>query len=280
MFSAAAAVSWIRLGGMSKQQAADQETEATGQEAAEPDHAASGGGKGAGHGRKHARGSQKGSASAGQESTSARAARAKASPPPAAESDTAAGGAGVRRVAVRPDYVAGAEQAVQLAANLKEREAKLQERDALFATREAHLQLVYDDLRAERAAIDELRKQLENEVKVLEEKVTHFEQQRSDLDNRQQAAEQARTRLETEEEANVKMMAGWLNSMDEESVAKIIGQMANTGMMSTAIKVLGKMTERKAAKALPLLPDGLAAQLMEKVEKLKLPPKKGSTSAE
>ena len=55
--------------------------------------------------------------------------------------------------------------------------------------------------------------------------------------------------------------------------AKILQQMADTGKMDTAVKVLAAMKPAKASKVLSEMPDSsLAAQLLEKMKSLKPAP--------
>jgi flagellar motility protein MotE (MotC chaperone) len=114
----------------------------------------------------------------------------------------------------------------------------------------------------------------------LNEAIDGMEKQRSGLDEERQKISkntqemEARiVQLQKEEQDNLKKMSSMYNSMAPESAAKILQNMADTGKMETAVKVLGLMQERQAAKVLAELTDaGLAAQLVEKLKGLRRVP--------
>jgi flagellar motility protein MotE (MotC chaperone) len=183
-------------------------------------------------------------------------------------------------VPLRPSYVVGAEETVQLATRLRDRAAAVKEREAQLTTRQTQLQLIVEDIRAERAAIDELRKQIQEELRavadqtrLLEEKKLETEQRQTELENRQQGIESRLTQLDSEERGNVKKIAAVYDTMPPESASKILLQLCDGGNMDTAVKLLGLMKERQAAKVLAEFPDpDLAAQLTLKLKGLKRAP--------
>ncbi len=91
-----------------------------------------------------------------------------------------------KRVAVRPSQTDGVAEAVQLATNLRERQATLREKEIQLAARQKQLDLVYKDIRGERTALDELRKQVNDELKALKEQLAGMEQQHADLEQERQ----------------------------------------------------------------------------------------------
>ncbi len=114
----------------------------------------------------------------------------------------------------------------------------------------------------------------------MNEAIQGVEKQRSNLDEERQKIsrntqemEGRVLQLQKEEHDNLKKMSGMYNSMAPESAAKILQNLADTGKMDTAVKVLGLMQERQAAKVLAELTDaGLAAQLVEKLKGLRRTP--------
>jgi flagellar motility protein MotE (MotC chaperone) len=184
-----------------------------------------------------------------------------------------------QRVAVRPPYSPGAEEAVQLANTLRDRLAATKEREAQLSARQKNLELIYQDIRGERAAVDELRKQVGEELKAVKDQAaaverrhTEMEEQRQKMSGRVKELEEHLIKIEELENGNVQKMAEMINTMAPESAAKILQQLADTSKMDTAVKLLGLMKERQAAKVLAEVPDpALAAQFLEKLKDLKRP---------
>lgn len=190
------------------------------------------------------------------------------------------------RAAVRPPYNAGAEEIARMTSELRSRLASVREREEQLAARKKMIELVQEDIRGERTALDELRTQIKNEIEALNEAVEGVEKQRGSLDEERQKIskntqemEAKIVQLQKEEQDNLKKMSGMYNSMAPEIAAKILQNLADTGKMDTAVKVLGQMQERQAAKVLAELTDaGLAAQLVEKLKSLRRVPVKTDIS--
>lgn len=184
------------------------------------------------------------------------------------------------RAAVRPTYNAGAEEIARMTGELRSRLAAVREREEQVAARKKMIELIQEDIRGERSALDELRTQIKNEIEALNEAVEGMEKQRGNLDEERQKMskntqdmEAKIVQLQKEEQDNLKKMSGMYNSMAPEIAAKILQNLADTGKMDTAVKVLGQMQERQAAKVLAELTDaGLAAQLIEKLKSLRRVP--------
>jgi flagellar motility protein MotE (MotC chaperone) len=188
------------------------------------------------------------------------------------ETKSAASEDSLPRVAVRPAYTPGIEETVQLASSLRDRAATVRERETQLVARQKQLELVYEDIRSERAAMDELRKQIGDELKAAEEQMTEVEHQRAELELKQQTMEGRVTEMDGREKDNIKRMGGVYDNMAPESAAKILQQMADSGTMDTAVKLLAVMKERQAAKVLAEMADpSLAAQLSERLKGLKRP---------
>ena len=184
------------------------------------------------------------------------------------------------RAAVRPTYNASTEEIARMTGELRARLASVREREEQLAARKKMIELIQEDIRGERVALDELRTQIKNELEALNEAVEGIEKQRGSLDEERQKVSkntqemEARiVQLQKEEQDNLKKMSGMYNSMAPEVAARILQNLADTGKMDTAAKILGQMQERQAAKVLAELTDaGLAAQLVEKLKGLRRPP--------
>jgi flagellar motility protein MotE (MotC chaperone) len=184
------------------------------------------------------------------------------------------------RTAVRPPYNANTEELARMTNELRTRLAAVREREEQLAARKKMIELIQEDIRGERTALDELRTQIKNELEALNEAMENVEKQRGSLDEERQKISKTTQEMEArivqlqkEEQDNLKKMSGMYNSMAPEVAARILQNLADTGKIDTAVKVLSQMQERQAAKVLAELTDaGLAAQLVEKLKSLRRTP--------
>ncbi len=184
------------------------------------------------------------------------------------------------RAAVRPAYNPGTEEIARMTSELRSRLSSVHEREEQLAARKKMIELIQEDIRGERTALDELRSQIKSELEALNEAVEGVEKQRGSIDEERQKISKTTQEMEAkivqlqkEEQDNLKKMSGMYNSMSPEVAARILQNLADTGKMDTAVKVLGQMQERQAAKVLAELSDaGLAAQLVEKLKSLRRVP--------
>lgn len=181
-----------------------------------------------------------------------------------------------QRTAVRPPHTPGTDEAVQLAGSLRERLSAVREKEKKLADREKQLDLIMKDIRGERTVIDDLRKQVGAELKAVTEKMSAVErkqgevqQQRQDMSKNVDEMQKRVLELEGVEKKNFDKMASMYDSMAPESAAKILQHLADSGKMDTAVKLLGQMKERNAAKVLAELSEPVAAQLLERLRGLK-----------
>lgn len=210
---------------------------------------------------------------AGAEGSGGKAADNKAKPgTPTAPADAARG-------AVRPPYTPGTDEAVQLASSLRERLSSVRDKEKKLSDQERQLDLIIKDIRGERAALDELRKQISEELKAVTDKMSAVErrqnevqQQRQDISKNVDEMQKRLLELEGVEKKNFDKMASMYDSMAPESAAKILQHLADSGKIDTAVKLLGQMKERNAAKVLAELSEpSLAAQFLERLKGLKRP---------
>jgi flagellar motility protein MotE (MotC chaperone) len=191
-----------------------------------------------------------------------------------------AGGGPLQKSSVRPPYTPMADETVQLASSLRERLAGVREREAELAARQKQMELIRQDIRGERTAIDELRKQVNEEIKAADETLRAAEQKHVELEQKQQnMADKVKDmqgriiEMDKTESLNVQKIAEKINLMEPEAAAKLIQQMADTGKMDTAVKMLADMKDRQAAKILSEMSDpGLAAQLVDKLKSVRTAP--------
>jgi flagellar motility protein MotE (MotC chaperone) len=183
------------------------------------------------------------------------------------------------RPALRASYNPEAEGAAQLAANLRNQLDAVKAREQHLTTRQKHLDLIFQDIRSEGAAVDELRKQVDAEMKVLQQKLEALEKKAADVDNRRQKAsaevkelKSTLSEVQNVEKDRVKQISSIYDTMEPESAAEILQTMVDTGKMDTAVKILSTMRERQAARVLAQLTDRTSVvQMLEKLKGLRRP---------
>lgn len=164
----------------------------------------------------------------------------------------------------RPEPGAGSDAAA--AAAVRDREARLEKRAA-------QIDLILRDLQASREAHDALLRQVTTELKQAAGRVNEVEAKAADL-------EKKKVDLDAAEKKNLERMAALYDAMAPETAGPILRQMADSGRMDTAVKVLSLMKERQAARVLEALGDTmLAAQLLDRMRGLKATTGVGTTPA-
>lgn len=191
------------------------------------------------------------------------------------------------RPVVRPSGLSNREETTHLVNNLRDRMKAVREREEQLNSRQKQLELIYQDIRGERNVLDEMRKQVSDEMKALSDKMTSVDRRIGDLEQQRQTVtknladtQKRQMDIDGNERKNLDRMATMYDSMQPESAARILQQLADSGRLDTGVKLLAQMKERQAAKVLAELPDAaLAAQLLEKMRNLKRPSPNVATSA-
>lgn len=181
--------------------------------------------------------------------------------------------------AARPPYNPEAEGTVQIASKLRERLDSIHVQEEQLTSRQKNLELIFQDIRAERAGIDDKRRQVANLMKGVEDKMAELDSKVGELKQRQQQTSKEATELkksvsdfDSVERDRIKQVASMYDSMEPASAAKILQTLADSGNLDTSVKILASMKDRQAAKVLAELGDAsLAAQLVEKLRGLKKP---------
>jgi flagellar motility protein MotE (MotC chaperone) len=196
--------------------------------------------------------------------------------PSAPTPSTSTGSQSAQPGPVRIKYIPEAEVALQLANSLRAKDKMLKAQEEQLRNRKNNLDLVFKDIRGERAAIDELRNQVFDELKGVESLMDAVKKQREKLDEQKKKVESRVGELESRilelegtEQDNIKKMAETYSLMDPEKAAKILQDMAENGKKETVVKILGMMTQRQAAKVFAELPQRLAGELMEMLKGFK-----------
>ncbi len=179
------------------------------------------------------------------------------------------------------------EQTAQLLQALRDREKAVKEKEDQTSQRRKQMELVYQDIRGERAVLDDLRKQISEELHEVGKKLVEVDKKSGDLDKQKQTVgkdiadlQKRQLDLVATEQKNIDKLAKVYESMAPESAARIIQQMSDTGRLDTAVKVLSLMKERQAAGILDQLTDpGLAGQITEKIRLIKRNPAASNISS-
>jgi hypothetical protein len=177
---------------------------------------------------------------------------------------------------LRPGYNPDADSAGVLLTSVNAEKEAIKAREKLLASRQKSLDLILLDIRTERLAIDELRKQIDEELRNASDKMDALDRKSGELDKqRKQTAAKAQeisdrwSTITDSEKDSYKHMAQTYENMEAEAAAECIQKLADSGKMEMAAKILTLMSERKSAKLFAAMPDKtLASQLMEQSLKL------------
>jgi flagellar motility protein MotE (MotC chaperone) len=143
--------------------------------------------------------------------------------------------------------------------------AALREREARAERRQAQVELVLRDLLAEREAYDALLRQANGELKQAAARTAEVAAAPPPVD-----AAKAKADAEAAEQKNVAAAAQRFDAMAPEAAAPILRQMADSGKMDLAVRILAQMKDRQAARVLGEFGDNtLAAQLFSRMVQLR-----------
>lgn len=181
--------------------------------------------------------------------------------------------------AIRPQGNPEPESVVQLANNLRSQMESVKTREQQLTARQKNLEIIYHDLKSERNSLDELRNQVNGELKtlleklaLLEEKSADVQQQRQRLNDNANQLKQNIIEIDGMEQKNIKQLAAMYDSMEPSTAAELMQEMADKGKMDMAVKILSTMRERSAANVISQITDRTTTvQLMERLKSLKKP---------
>lgn len=128
--------------------------------------------------------------------------------------------------------------------------------------RAVQLELIMRDLQSQREAFEALLRQVTTELKTATAKA-------GELDNIAAELKKKEIDIATGERKNIEKMAAIYDQMSPESAAPILKQMADSGRLELAAKILAQMKGGKTARVLAELADPtLAAQLIDTMRRL------------
>jgi len=183
-------------------------------------------------------------------------------------------------VVVRPKMLTP-EDILRNAMGLKEREAKLTQRERAAEQEQLRLQLAQSDLQGEQTSIDALAADVKAQIEEANVLLVRISDEFQQLESkRQQNAdeikkfEETRTEMNAGEQQNLKQLSLWIQGMEANGASEFIKELSKNGQMDVAVRLLANFEERKASEILAALNDpGLMADLAEKFRTLQRPTK-------
>lgn len=197
---------------------------------------------------------------------------AKPAAPPAG-----AGDAKLSKAAIRPAYVPESENVAKMAASLQQQSESLKGREQELTTRQKNLDLIYQDIRSEHRALEEIRKQVAEELKLLQDKLAGLEvkagENRQEFKKLTKKAEEISSSLvevQKVEAGRIKQIGSAYDTMEPEAAAQMMQEMVEKGKLDTAVKILGSMKDRQMARVLAAFTEpSVAVQLLDRLKGLK-----------
>jgi len=131
------------------------------------------------------------------------------------------------------------------------------------AQRAIRLDVVVRDLQTQREATEAALRQVMNELKNVNTETTKLDALANDL-------KQKMVTFEAGEKKNIEKIASMYDAMSPEAAGPILKQMADTGRIDMAAKILVQMNQRKAAAVLEAMNDPpLALSILSKIQGLR-----------
>jgi flagellar motility protein MotE (MotC chaperone) len=185
------------------------------------------------------------------------------------------------RSLIRPPSSHEADRITQMAAALQQQQESLKAREQHLTVREKQIGLIHDEIKKEQNKLDAVRKEIQIERAVVQEKLDLLEKRAVDGDRERQKAEaqkeeirRAMLEVNSLESKNLKHVAAIYEKMDSEAAAQSIQQMIDQGKLDMAVTIVANMRERQAASVLGELfkqDASMAGQLFERMRLMKSP---------
>lgn len=164
-----------------------------------------------------------------------------------------------------------AEELFRFGAMYKQQQEALALRNEEIERRHARLTLMRDDLAGSRKEFDGLREQVQDAAARTARLIQQLREQQDALQQQQQAVEKQLQNVESgkreataAEGGNIRQISSWFEGMPPEKAAEYIREICNDGDVDSAVKLLGNLEERNAAKILAAMEDAaLVVDLME-----------------
>ena len=144
------------------------------------------------------------------------------------------------------------------------------ERELALEKQKSRVELVLADMRSEREALDKLNKKWAEENKAA---LAADDAEQRIADQTKNPAKKPQPGPDAAEQKNIDKLAAFFDSMQPDLAAKQIQEMSNSGAMDTAVLIIAKMKDAKAAKVLEAMTDvSLATQIIRKIQTMRKAP--------
>jgi flagellar motility protein MotE (MotC chaperone) len=141
---------------------------------------------------------------------------------------------------------------------------KMSEREARIQDRAERVELVVRDIQSQRESNESLVRQVLAELKNTAGEKTKLDSLLADLNKKT-------IEINSLEDANIVKLAAMYDALSPEAASQILKEMAEKGRMDTAAKIMVKMKDRNSARVLEVMEPSLAAQLLERMLRLRAP---------
>lgn len=179
------------------------------------------------------------------------------------------------RPLTRPTVAADADRMAQFSSTLQQQQEALSNREQQVVMREKQLDLIHLGIKNEQKALDGIRKDIQFELQLVQEKLELLEKRAGDVDKKRlqitresDELDGKKTEINGLEATNVKKLATIYDKMDPEAGAQGIEQMVERGKLDMAVIILSNMGQRQAAGLLGEVSKqdpGIAVQLLDRM---------------
>ncbi len=166
-------------------------------------------------------------------------------------------------VANRPDLPLTVEAVLELSESIRKKERELMEREKRAEKTERNIELLFEDLKVERAELSAISQQIQARLRQASNSVAQLKIENQQLTN--QTEELAKLKpnknLKPGEEPldeigeRVKTAKKWFEGLGEEQAANYLKEFANNGDLEFAARLLKSLSDRKSTKILAAFDD-------------------------
>jgi len=172
---------------------------------------------------------------------------------------------------------ADTEQLVQELAKLRERQEGVSRQEQQLTARRRALEIIKEDIRAEREEIDRVRQEVSEQLKgtgdemaAVERRTIELEKKKLETEELIKDAKRGIYDIDATRAGGSKKVGGIFDTAEPSDAASMFERMVESGDLTTAAQILSNMKDRRAAAVLSAFQDkATAAQLAEKMVGLK-----------
>ena len=166
-------------------------------------------------------------------------------------------------VANRPDLPLTVEAVLELSESIRKKERELMEREKRAAKTERNIELLFEDLKVERAELTAMSEQIRARLQQASSAVAQLKIENQQLTNQTEELAKRKpnkSRKPGEEPLDeigerVKTAKKWFEGLGEEQAANYLKEFANNGDLEFAARLLKSLSDRKSTKILAAFDD-------------------------